>query len=103
MERQAARVECADIDHAQALLTTDFVTTDFSDLCKSIYTDQRKAVLLVICEPDISVDTLGGDACSACADACPVVAAFRLFDLDVRHFGNDFSIHAAGIEVGVHV
>ena len=43
MERQAARVECADIDHAQA-----FVTQITADLCKSIYTDQRKSVNLML-------------------------------------------------------
>ena len=53
-----------------------------------------------ICEPVVAVDALGGDASAAVADARPISAAFRLFNLDVRQIGSNASSHAACIEVG---
>src|ERR1041384_4002175 len=60
-------------------------------------------LVFVCCEADISVDALGGDAGAAGADACPVASPLRLFDLNVWYLGNNLSIHAARIEVSIHV
>jgi hypothetical protein len=90
VERQATRVECADIDHAQTFLK--LLATDEHGLHRSeilirvirVYL-WLNLILDFLREADVAVDTFGGDAVAASADARRVSAAFRFFDLDVRY------------------